>query len=252
MWLCERFWVRIGDCCAIAGPLFLKQHYLDWILGFWNTASCSLSQIIACYLHSIMQSNVLQQACVIASFDGTMPTQKQSPAVAATFPLIQQRNICLPPDFSWAIMFHVSQLKYLQMHTGEHWTQFVGKRSSGEAVQRDRIKGVFFVSFPKSHSTRLGGFVLKEMNEGSQWKVRKRRLAGTLFCHVTICSCFCNDFFQLCTMSQGFQTHILPAAPLFNVHTTCPLPLDLLGTFQREYRWFSSICVCQPHNPIHP
>lgn len=66
--------------------LFLKQLYLEWMLGFWNNASCSLSQMIAYYLLSIMQSNVLQQACVITSFEGTMPTWWQSPAVATLFP----------------------------------------------------------------------------------------------------------------------------------------------------------------------
>lgn len=42
--------------------------------------------MIAYYLLSIMQSNVLQQACVITSFEGTMPTWWQSPAVATLFP----------------------------------------------------------------------------------------------------------------------------------------------------------------------
>ena len=49
--------------------------------------------------------------------------------------LIQQSNICLPPDFCWAIMFHVSQLKYyIKMHA------LRGALHLGEDVLQERGK----------------------------------------------------------------------------------------------------------------
>lgn len=60
-----------------------------------------------------MQSNALQQASVITSFERTMSTRWQSPAAATCLPSAQQWNICLAPDFfleQLCFMFHSSNI----------------------------------------------------------------------------------------------------------------------------------------------
>lgn len=83
-------------------------------------------------------------------------------------------------------------------------------------------------------------FALRETNERRVGEKAQFSLCFIL----TLCRCFCDDF-QSWTISPGFPTHILPAVPLLNVHV-------MIWPFQRKYRCFSSICVCQPRNLILP
>lgn len=128
----------------------------------------------------------------------------QSPA--ATFPLMQQ-------SVTWIFVSHLFSLGllcfmfpnsniYKWTLLRERWTQFVGKLFiAGGCAAAKKNKSFWFIT-KKAHTQYDACWCCAEWRQ--PLKCRIARICWLApFCHITICSCFWNDFFNYVLCPRG-------------------------------------------------